>query len=248
MQRRLATAALVLAAAFPLPAAAGLFDDEEARKQITDLIHRTDERFDTSAKAQLELSRQIESLTAELARLRGQIEVLTYELDAAQKRQRDFYVDLDNRVRTLEKAAAEAVPAVDPNAGPAKPKVDPLAETRDYEAALNLFKQGKYKDALAAFEGFQKTYPESTLAASAQFWLGNTHYALRDCKKAIEAQNLVPTRWPTSPKAPDALLAVATCQQEQGAAAAARKTLETIVAKYPDAPAGETARQRLKKR
>ena len=42
----------------------------------------------------------------DIAKLRGQIEVLTYELEQSQKRQRDLYVDLDTRLRKIETAPA----------------------------------------------------------------------------------------------------------------------------------------------
>ena len=248
MRAGLVALAWAVAASLPLPAAAGLFDDEEARQQIVQLSKKTDERFDTAARAQLDLARQIEAINAEIAKLRGQLEVLGFAIESAQKRQQDFYIDLDTRLRGIEKRLAEAAAATQANTPPAKAASDPAQEAKDFEAALNLFKVGKYKDALAAFEAFQTAYPDSAQAPSAQFWLGNTHYALRDCKRAIEAQNQVVLKWPTSPKAPDALLAVATCQMETGAAGTARKTLEAIVANYPNTAAAETATQRLKKK
>src|SRR5207244_10733252 len=54
----------------------------------------------------VDLFNQVELLKAEAARLRGQIEVLSYELNEAQKRQRDLYVDLDSRMRRMEAAPA----------------------------------------------------------------------------------------------------------------------------------------------
>lgn len=245
--RRHLRLALLLAALTPLAASAGVFDDEEARQQIFELRSKIDERFDTSAKAQLDLARQIETLRAEIAKLRGQNEVLTYELEAAQKRQRDFYVDLDSRLRTLETPPVTEAPPAE-SGETAAPELDAGAEARDYEAALTLFKQGKYKETLAALEAFMKQFGESGLAPSAQHWLGNTHYALHDCKKAIEAQNVVLAKWPASPKAPEALLAVAACQQELGLAASARKTLEAVVANYPATSAADSAKTRLKKK
>lgn len=259
MVRRLAPSAALLAALWVAgPAHAGLFDDEEARRQIGELKAQTAERLDTSSRAQIELNNQIESMRSELAKLRGQVEVLTYELDAAQKRQKDFYIDLDTRLRKQEGASAPGAatpPAGDEAAGtapaavPVAPaKSDPAQEAREYEAALNQFKAGKYKEAAAALEAFSKAHPASSLAPSAQYWLGNAHFAQRDCKKAIEVQNALVAKWPDSSKAPDALLNVATCQQELGDAKAARKTLETLVAKYPGSQSAESARQRLKKK
>jgi tol-pal system protein YbgF len=50
----------------------------------------------------IELMNQIETLNADINRLRGQIEVLNNSLDNAQRRQRDMYLDLDTRLRRIE--------------------------------------------------------------------------------------------------------------------------------------------------
>lgn len=251
--------ALALATLGTLAAAPawGFFGDDEARKQIADLRTKTNERLDTQSRAQLDLSNQIEALKAEVARLHGQVETLTYELETAKKRQQDFYVDLDERLRKIEPASGSVVappaggkPATTdgaPSGTPGKP-ADPAAEAKAYEAALNQFKAGKYKEAAGAFDAFVKNHPDSDLAPSAQYWLGNAYYGQRDCKKAIEAQKQVVARWGSHPKAADAMLNMATCQQELGDGKGARQTLEMLVGKYPESPAAATAGQRLKKK
>jgi tol-pal system protein YbgF len=243
-------AALLCAA---LPVRAGLFDDDEARRQISDLRAQINnnilpqlEKIETTQRGQLELSSQIEALRAEVARLRGQIEVLTFELESAQKRQKDFYVDLDSRLRKLESPPAPKAEQSAPT--PATAPADPAAETRDYEAALNLFKSAKYKEAVAAFQGFIKAYPSGGFLPSAHYWAGNSHYQLREYAKASDLYNTVVTSWGSDAKAPDAMLGIANCQQETGDAKGSRKTLESLVAKYPTSPAAEIARQRLKKK
>ena len=59
----------------------------------------------------VELVRQLEQINGEMARLRGQIEVLANENQQVQKRQRDFYLDLDSRLKRLEGGGAQAAPA-----------------------------------------------------------------------------------------------------------------------------------------
>ena len=241
--------ALLLAVFGAAPAWAGLMDDDEARRQIADLKIKSEARFDQQAKAQLDLAGQIQRQADEMARLHGQIEALTYELETAKKRQQDFYLDLDTRLRKLESASTPAAAAVNPeNGANSKPAVDPAKESQDYEAALNQFKAAKYKEAAWGFSAFVQKYPDSSLAPNAQYWLGNAWYAQRDCKKALEAQSVVTTKYADSPKAPDAWLAIAACQQELGNPTGARRSLETLVGKYPTAPAAETARERLKKK
>jgi len=246
---RLSAVALLLATLGVQQAQAGMFDDDEARRQISDLTIKTNERLDSTSKAQFDLANQIQALREDNARLRGQVETLTYELESAKKRQQDFYIDLDGRLRKLEPQApqVDAKPAEEGKAPP-KPAVDPAAESHDYEAALNYFKANKLKEAAGAFEAFTKNYPDSSLAPSAQYWLGNAHYALHDCKKAIDAQKVVVAKWPNHAKAPDALINIATCQQEQGDAKAAKGTLEAVLIKYPDSSAAATAKARLKKK
>ena len=239
--------ALLIAALGASHAQAGMFDDEEARRQLADQKIKNEARFDQQGKAQLELANQIQRQAEENARLRGQIETLNYELETAKKRQQDFYLDLDTRLRKFEGNSSPAL--VDPATGTTgKAAGDPAKESQEYEAALNQFKAGKYKDAAALFGAFVQKAPDSSLAPNAQYWLGNAWYAQRDCKRAIEAQSIVTTRYAESAKAPDAWLAIATCQQEMGNPTGAKRSLETVLSKYPTAPAAETAQQRLKKK
>lgn len=237
-----------LAAAFmaafsfvPLHAQAQLFSDDEARRAILELRARLNNmQSEINAKADktnsLDLNNQNEQLRQEIARLRGQVELLTNELANTQKRQKDFYVDLDNRLRKLEPQMV----VVDGKEGMVE-----QAEQRAYDAALAYFKAGDYRNAGASFFDFTRRYPQSVLAPSAQYWLGNTYYAQRDYRNAINAQQVVVKNYPDSPKAADAMLNIASCQMELKERAAAKKTLETLIAQYPESPAAQTAQERL---
>lgn len=240
---------LALAAA---SASAGLFDDEEARRQIANLQRLVDaqqkrlEGVEAEARDRrglLDLASQIEQMRGELAKMRGQLELLANQADSADKRQKDLYVDIDARLRKLEQAKEKEAASLDkPAAGPADPAA---AETRAYEAALNQFKLANYPLAISAFNGFLVTYPSSPLAPSAQYWIGNAHYAQRDYRNTIAAQQKVLANWPDNPKAADAMLNMASAQAESGDARGARRTLEALVVKYPASPAAASAKQRL---
>ncbi|MCX9154759.1 tol-pal system protein YbgF [Niveibacterium sp. 24ML] len=240
--------AIVLAlmlGAVALPARAGLFDDDVARKQIEAL--RVDhenrlQKLEASARGQIELANQIESLKQEIAKLRGQIEVLTNDLDQSQKRQRDFYVDLDTRLRKFETVAVAA------EGGDAAPAADPANETRDYEAALNLVKAGKNKEAAAAFIAFTKAHPKSSFLPSANYWAASALYQQREIAEAVKYYGKTADTWPDDARAPDALLGLSNCQAELGDKKGARASLEKIVSRYPSSPAAQTAKQRLGKK
>ena len=243
-------AALLLALCLAAGAArAGMFDDEEARKDIAALRDQVGTnqkavedrlaRIETMLQDRsIELARLIDELKQELARMRGQFEVQAHQIETLDRRQKDLYVDLDARLRKLEAGAQ----AQEKQAASAP---DPVAEGKAYEAALNQFKLGNYQASVAAFQSFLAGYPNSQQVSSAQYWIGNAYYALRDYKTAIAAQQKVLASWPDSAKAPDALLNIASCQAELGETRAARETLQALVKKYPGTQAADQAKQRL---
>lgn len=237
-----ASFALILA---PSAAFAGLFDDDEARKAILDLrtriealSTRVDGKLDTKADktSVLDLSNQNEQLRAEIAKLRGQIEVLTNDLSNAQRRQQDFYVDLDNRIRKLEPKRVN----ID-----GKEATVEIGEQRAYDAAIALFKNADYKNATAAFGAFNVNYPQSIFAGAAQYWLGNSYYAQRDCKNTISTLQAMVKNFPDNPKTPDAMLNIAGCQLDLKDKSGSKKTLEALISQFPESEAAQAAKNRL---
>ena len=239
-----------------LPARAqGLFDDNEARRRVDALRQQMDanqrsveerlgkiESAATDRGAILELSSQINALREELARLRGQVEVLSNQADIAEKRQKDLYLDIDTRLRKLEQAGESAASTQKPSAVDAEASP---AENKAYQAALDQFKLGNYPLAVSAMQGFMVTYPGSPLASNAQYWVGMAYSGQRDYKNAIAAQRKLLATWPDSQKAPDALLSIASAQETMGDRRSAQKTLEELVAKYPQSSSAASAKQRL---
>jgi tol-pal system protein YbgF len=274
--RRVVLAGVLAAAAAAIPARAGLFDDAEARRRIdllrNELSQQGKENEARIAKLEesirsigvIELVRQLEDLNAELARLRGQLEVLANENQQIQKRQRDFYLDLDSRLKRLEGGSGAAAPSspsdggVAPSASSAAAasaapphaptKEDQAREVKSYDAASNLFRRNDFASAIETFRAFVKDYPSSPLAANAGYWIGISYANMRDYRNALAAQEELLAKYPQSPKAPDALLAIAAIQSEQGDAGSARNTLEDIIARYPLSEAAGKARTRLTQR
>ncbi len=216
-----------------------------------------------------DLSNQLQVLREDLRSVRGQLEVLSNTIEANAKRQRDMYVDLDTRLRRFEQAAAANPPAAPPateapgqppGAGTAPPPAPgaaappaaggstaaaPPDEQRAYDAAQAHRRAGNYQAAITAFQGFVTQYPRSSLAHRAQYWIGDSYYNLRDFKNAIAAQQKVVSTYSESTSVPDALLNLASSQIELGQTAAARKTMDSLLARYPTSEAAEKAKRRL---
>ena len=250
-------ALILLALCFAAPARAGLFSDDEARKQIQQVEERVvkleervvklEDYIQQQTKSLLDLQGQIEALNSEIRKLRGQNEEVAHSLQDAEKREKDFYVDLDTRLRRFESTdnaaqAGSASSAV--NAPPADPD-NPVPENRAFEGAYGLFKGGSYAEAVRAFQEFLKKYPESAHVSSANYWLGNAQFALKNYKSALDTYQGLLKAFPAASKTADVLLNIAGCQQELKQDVAAQKTLKQLVIKYPGSEAAAKAKKLL---
>jgi tol-pal system protein YbgF len=258
---RFASFLFAAVALLTVPVHAQLFGgDDVARKQVAEHAKRIDAlsqqlaRIEDSLKSlsatnpALELSQQLERLREEITQMRGQVEVLGNETQAAAKRQRDMYVDLDARMKRLEQSPAAAAPAATTAGATAGAAAVPQAsdpETRAYEAAQNQRKIGNYPAAIAGFQNFIAQYPKSPLAHRAQYWIGDCQYNLRDFKSAIASQQKLIANYTDSASVPDALLNIASSRLELGDAAGAKSTLNGLVTRYPASEAAEKAKRRL---
>jgi tol-pal system protein YbgF len=237
---RVLAAACVVGSAFAgAPAHAGVFDDDEARKAVLDLRSKTDNLSSQVSAAQrtiLDQSNRIDQLNQQVATLRGQNEDMFNQWTTLEKQQKDYYADLDGRLKKFEPQQQ----TVDGVQGEVQP-----GETEAFNAASTQFRSGDFKNAAASFKAFVSKYPQSPYQPTAQYWLGNAQYALRDYKSSTATwQNLV-SKFPTHPRAPEALLAIANNQIEQGQKAAAKKTLEQVVAQYGGTEAAQTAQSKM---
>ena len=246
---------------------AGLFNDDEAReqirqvesriskleeagKQLEDANKQQSEINKQQTRSMLDLQTQIEAQNTELRSLRGQNEELLHNLQDAEKRQKDFYIDLDTRLRHFESAEAATLAAPPPppppdKAADAAEADNPAVENRAYEAAYKLFKAGDHPKAIEAFQEFLKKFPESVHVPNVHYEMGSAFFALKDYKNALASYQLLMSKYSFSPKTPDAMLSVADCQQELNDAISAKKTLRQIIAKYPGSETADEARKRL---
>ena len=117
---------------------------------------------------------------------------------------------------------------------------------RDYEVAWRILEKRDYRSAIARFKDFQKKHPKSNLAVNAQYWIGESHYALREFDQAIVELDAVRSRYPEGEKVPAALLKQAYAFAELGENPNARLLLQEVVEKYAQTPEATQAKQKLK--
>lgn len=271
MKKLILASFLLVAQLYSMTGHAALFDDTEARKKILELqaaqqsqnqanqanfadlkksIQSLEQRITaieaiTKGQVLSDMQNQIESLKQEVARLKGELEVASHNVDATQQRQKDLYTDTDTRLRKLESVPATTATEQPANATSATPDKS-SQEFQTLELANGLSKEGKHKDAFAAYDKFLKDYPTSSYAADAIYGLGYSQFALKNYKSAIATQQKLLDTHPESAKAPDAMMNMANSQIQLGQVANAKKTLKDLIAKFPNSEVTPTAQKRLK--
>jgi tol-pal system protein YbgF len=212
----------------------------------------------------LEVSNQLEALRADVRAMHNDVDQLANALESGRKQTRDMYADLDQRMKNLESrggATSGAAGAGAPGSGTAAAATAGAAtaatagatdasgsdDKSSYLAAFNLLKDGQYDRAIAAFQKFLVTYPDSSLADNAQYWMGEAFYVNRAFPEAQAAFQRVVDKYPQSRKIPDALLKIGYCRYEMKQWDPAREVLTQVVTRYADSPAGRLAQQRLDK-
>lgn len=239
------------------PAFAGLFSDDEARTRIQQLEARivklelrlaeADDQNKSVVRSMLDLQIQLEQQMSELRKLQGRNEELVNSLQDAEKRQKDFYVDLDSRIRQIE--ASVVAGAAKPQAGIADGKRDananPAGENRAFESAYGLYKAESYQSSAIAFRDFLRQFPQTVHEANVYYWMGNAYFLSRDYANSLDSYQNLLSKYPDHPRAPEALLNMAECQLELKAKNNAKKTLKQIITEFPGSDAADKAKKRL---
>lgn len=139
--------------------------------------------------------------------------------------------------RLTESTPSTPAPPAAPSRAPAQP------EQKAYDAALQLYRTGRYAESEAAFQAFLDVYPNSRLVPNALYWQGETLYSRGRYTDAIFAFKDVQTRFPRDPKTPDSLLKTAMAYQKMGDAANASLHLTVLYEDWPGAEASQRARR-----
>ncbi len=216
---------------------------------------------------------RVDQLQNEVQRLNGDNESLRHELETMQRRQRELYLDLDQRlqaqpVMTQVPAIESETVAVDSasttelerqptneQSGASEPVISetppdtlPVAVENGeaaYQSALQTLRSGQYEEAAVALAAFPEQYPHSSYLPNAYYWQGEANYVLRNFDVAIIAFQTVIDQFPASSKVKDAMLKQGFSQYEQGQTEVAQATLTTVIQQYPNTSAARLAKVRL---
>jgi len=239
----------------------------ELRREIGKLREQSsgavkEESFNAIRESQASLNSQVSELSKEVQVLRGRFEENKFFIDKAMKDAvterellRSQMNSLDVRIKELNdkvarlgetktsapKATADAEGGAEKAQEQKRPDDDPK---KAYEAAYNLFKEKKYKEARERFNDFIKRFPKDDLADNAQFWIGESYYGEKDYEGAILSYEALIKHYPGSEKIPGALLKEGLAFAEIGDKKTAKVLFERLIEKYPDSSEAAVAKKK----
>ena len=125
--------------------------------------------------------------------------------------------------------------------------IDPQEAEKYYRSAFKLLKESQYDQALLAFKGFLKDYPDSAFSNNAQYWIGEANYVMQNYEIAINEYQALLNTYPNSQKISHALLKIGYSYAELGNITDAKKILKEVIRQYPDTTVSRLANERLRK-
>lgn len=125
---------------------------------------------------------------------------------------------------------------------PGTPDITP---TSAYNLAYNDYLDGRYELAIAGFQRYLTDFPNTSLAANAQYWIGESYYSLKDYAKATQAFESVVNDYPRSDRVAPALFKLGVVAAETGDVRKARMHLKRVIEEFSGSNEAKLAKNKL---
>ncbi|MFM2589413.1 tol-pal system protein YbgF [Vibrio sp. TBV020] len=207
-------------------------------------VQRLERLLENRNRVQLQMQQQLDDMALEISELRGQLEKSTYDMQQMLQRQRELFIELD-KVRSQATTPApktETATSEKQTGGTFSSNVD---EQTAYQNSVDLIlKKRDYTGAIAAFQQFQKDYPDSTFTPNSHYWLGQLYFAKKQDKEAVKSFAAV-VAYKDSNKRADSLVKLGDIAQRNNNAEQAKKYYQQVVSEYPNSASAKLAQERL---
>lgn len=200
------------------------------RGRVDEVERQTDRQIGQSAQ---EGSRRVQELASQLTRFENELKTQGAALQAREE-----------EMRSLKEAVLGKQPGKEAATSPTMGESEEVR--KGYEEAFRLLEQKDYRASIARFGEFLKKYPNNDYADNAHYWIGESHYALREFDQAILEFDAVRRKYPKGDKVPAALLKMGFAFAELGDKVDTRLILQELIDRYPQSEEAAKARQKLK--
>ena len=200
------------------------------------------------------LNQRITRVRAETqADVRGMRETVNQVLEVSgqsEARIRELRSQIDARMRAAQTVAPPPAPVATDTVTTAAPAAAPVEDAPSaeelYRIGRDQLTRGGNSAARAALSDLLKRYPDSELAADAQFLIAEAYAAEGTSAAADSAYAAVVSKYGDSPRAPTALYKRGVLAQTARRTTAAKRLYNQLIDKYPSSDEAELARERLR--
>jgi len=108
---------------------------------------------------------------------------------------------------------------------------------QEYRKALVYFSGGKWTDSILGFAAFLERFPDHPMAGTAQFFIGESYYQLKQFKEALKEYDRVLTSYDRSSHVSHALARIVEVEEKLHMKTDASKHRQILSALFPQSPA-----------
>lgn len=216
-------------------------------------VARLERALEARNQMQLNMQQQLDTMSAELLELRGDLERNSYTIQK-------MTADNERLIRELSALKGIELPSTTPPSAaptltPTPPNVENKTftynseptpvETQEYDAALAyILKTKDFEAATNAFENFLTTYPNSSYTPNVHYWLGQLYFVENNYSTAKQ-YFLQVLDFPNSSKRPEAMVKLAMIAQKQNDRSMAIDMYNAVIQQYPFSPSADIAQKAL---
>lgn len=207
------------------------------KDEIAELQQEAGSQTRSLLRAQADIQQELQAVTVLIQQLEGRLEDTNYRL--AQLSQQ---IAATNQ----ELKAFRAVPGLDlPRPGAGLPGAGVADPTSLYQTAYNDYLRGNFDLAILGFRQYLEGFPDTDLADSAAYWIGESYYRQGKYAEAIRELDAVLDQYPRSARTASALLRKGYAYLELGEQAKGIVHLQHILRRFPGSDEANLARQQL---
>jgi len=224
---------------------------------VGQLDRRTREQGAETSKQIASLGARLDALSAEVARVSARVDDLAQRVDSV-SRSAPAPSGGAGPIPPPVRSGAAPAPAPSPSvaAVPTPARSSATAE-ESYQAAYLDFSKGLYPLAVSEFRDFLRRFPDSALADSAQYWIGEAYFSMaratagqpdkarENLEQAVQEFRKVMVAYPRGSKVPTALYKEALALVELKQTALAQARLQYLVEHFPQSEEAPLAKERL---
>ena len=213
---------------------------------VGQLDRRSREQGADSSKQSAALNARLDVLSAEVARVSARVDELSLRVET-----------LGRSTPSGGAAPRSGAPAPSGAAVPPPARGGGASAEESYQAAYLDFSKGLYPLAVSGFRDFLRRFPDSPLADSSQYWIGEAYFSMaratasqpekarENLEQAVQEFRKVVVAYPRGSKVPTALYKEALALVELKQTALAQARLQYLVEHFPQSEEAPLAKERL---